>query len=140
MNQTQPRRIYVDAKIINRDSKDKPKRTFIAHVSDDGKEKNYKEIKEVDAHETDAAELYAIHFAIEELKNKPGKFVFLCDHESVVFILQQDKPNFGNKTRQIMKDVWESIHESSKQFEIEPHSNKADKFLNDVWREIKMKE
>ncbi len=40
--------------------------------------------KKVDATESDDAEVLAILFAIEELKDSLGGFTIVCDHESVV--------------------------------------------------------
>lgn len=40
--------------------------------------------KRVEATESDDAEVLAILFAIEELKDSLGRFTIVCDHESVV--------------------------------------------------------
>ena len=87
--------VHVDAKIINRDDRNKPKRTFVAYVISDSDESEYKEIKAEDAAQTDAAELYAIEFAIEKLKTRQGCFVLLCDNESVVLVLNRSKDSSG---------------------------------------------
>ena len=127
--------VHVDAKIINRDSKEKDKRTLVAFVVD-GKEPEFEEIYEKDASETDAAELYAIDFAMRRLGKTDGKFRLLCDNESVVDVLLRPDPKFKSKTREITKKVWNLLHESDK-FQIELFLNKADKFLNVKWKEIK---
>jgi hypothetical protein len=66
-----PLDVHVDAKIINRDSKEKDKRTFAFVV--DGEEPEFKEIHEQDASETDATELYAIDFAMRRLGKAGGE-------------------------------------------------------------------
>ena len=43
-----------------------------------------REVKRIDASESDDAEVLAIIFAIEELKDPLGRFTVVCDHESVV--------------------------------------------------------
>ena len=133
--------VHVDAKIINRHSKTEPKLTLVGYVTQDG-EKEYDKIDVEDAIQTDAAELYAIRFAIEKLKNRPEKIVLLCDHESVVSVLRKDIQNvkFRKKTRQIMRDVWNALQEYD-HFEVRQFPlNQADKFLNEVWQKMKEKQ
>ena len=43
-----------------------------------------RDARKVDATESDDAEVLAILFSIDELKDKLGNFVVVCDHESVV--------------------------------------------------------
>lgn len=137
LSKAKPTIVHIDAKIINRDDKDKPKRTFVAYVIEDGDEKEFEEIKAEDASETDAAELYAIDFAIRRLRHRRKKFVLLCDHESVTLVLQQTLPKFTNKTRPIMEKVW-NLLQNETNFVVKPFPvNQADRFLNARWNEIK---
>src|SRR5438309_2339327 len=133
-------KVHVDAKIINRDTEDKPKRTLVAYVIADSDDRDYDEVKAGDSSETDAAELYAIDFVFRKLKDREGRFVLLCDNESVVKVLHRSEEQFRRKARDITKKVWHEIHESMGKFEIEhfPH-NQADSFLNLKWKEIKDK-
>ena len=132
-------KVHVDAKIINRDSTNrKIQRTFVAYVVVDGKEdgSDYDEVTAEDACETDAAELYAIDFAMRKLGE--GHFVLLCDNESVVKVLNGTEEQFRRKHREITKKVWQSLRDSDGRFEVEHFPlNMADRFLNEKWLEIK---
>lgn len=110
----------------------------MAYVVVDGKESesDYEEITAEDACETDAAELYAIDFAMRKLK--VGRFVLLCDNESVVKVLNGQEEQFRRKHRDITKKVWQLLRDSDSRFEVEHFPlNRADRLLNEKWREIK---
>ena len=131
--------IHVDAKIINRD-KERGHRTFVAYCSEDGTGFGFDEVKKDDANQTDAAELYAIDFAVGSLRESKKRYVLLCDNESVVLMLRKGDPKFTVRTRPIMRKVWQELHKNS-DFEIRNFPiNQADKLLNQKWRELKNRE
>jgi hypothetical protein len=73
--------VYVDAKIKGMHDKNLPKRTFVGYFVE---EPRMSGAKEVDADETDDAEIEAILFAIEQFKGKYDLVKIVCDHLSVV--------------------------------------------------------
>ena len=78
---TKPPRVYVDAKILNVHDPSLPREAYVGYVVEGSGRRN---AKGVDATESDDAEVLAILFAVDELKDTLGKFVVVCDHESVV--------------------------------------------------------
>ena len=133
--------VHVDAKIINRDSEDKPKRTFVGYSTEDGKEEGFEEVnlgQRPDAVETDAAELYAIDYAMGRFDGREGRFVLLCDNESVVLTLRRPDLKFSSKTKPILQKVWKGLHEENRRFEVRQFpQNRADRLLNAKWNAIK---
>ena len=84
---SRPRRVYVDAKILNMHDPSLPRQAFVGYVVEgDGRH----DVKEVEATESDDAEVLAILFAIDELKGSLGRFTIVCDHESVVSEANRD--------------------------------------------------
>jgi len=76
-----PLRVYVDAKILNMHDSSLPREAYVGYwVEGDGR----RNVKRVDAAESDDAEVLAILFAIDELKGSVGRLTVVCDHESVV--------------------------------------------------------
>jgi len=73
-------RVYVDAKILNVHDPSLNREAYVGYVVERSGRHN---VKRVDATESDDAEVLAILFAIEELKDL-GRFTVVCDHESVV--------------------------------------------------------
>ena len=74
-------KVYVDAKILNMHDPELPKEAYVGYIVDeDGK----RGVRRVEATESDDAEILAILFAIEELKESLARFTVVCDHESVV--------------------------------------------------------
>ena len=74
-------KVYVDAKILNMHDPSLPRQAFVGYlVEGDGRQN----VKEVEATESDDAEVLAILFAIDELKGSLSGFTIVCDHESVV--------------------------------------------------------
>jgi hypothetical protein len=135
-----PTKVHVDAKITNRDNPEKPKRTFVAYSNEDGSEIGFEEIHHEDADQADAAELYAIDFALKGLKRKGRTYTLLCDHESVVQQLQHQELKAPAKLRPILVEVWNELQGSTK-FKIEHFPvNLADKLLNQKWLEIEKSE
>ena len=82
-----PPRVFVDAKIVNMHDPFLPKETYVGYVVE-GKSKH--NVRKVEANESDDAEVLAIMFAIEELKDSLGRFTVVCDHESVVSEARRD--------------------------------------------------
>ena len=82
-----PPRVYVDAKILNMHDPSLPKEAFVGYVVEGEGKRN---VKRVEASESDDAEVLAILFAIEELKGALGRFTVVCDHESVVSEARRD--------------------------------------------------
>ena len=78
---SKPARVYVDAKILNMHDMTLKREAYVGYLVDGTGEHG---VKKVDETESDDAEVRAILFAIEELKDKLGKFIVVCDHESVV--------------------------------------------------------
>lgn len=74
-------RVYVDAKILNRHDPALRHEAYVGYVVEGGGRRN---VRREDAAESDDAEVLAILFAIEELKDSLGRFTVVCDHESVV--------------------------------------------------------
>ncbi|MDE1857439.1 MAG: hypothetical protein KGI26_00015 [Thaumarchaeota archaeon] len=78
---SRPARVYVDAKILNMHDPGLPREAYVGYLVEG---KGMREVKRVEAAESDDAEVLAIMFAIEELKVQLGRFTVVCDHESVV--------------------------------------------------------
>ena len=76
-----PPKVYVDAKILNMHDPSLPRQAYVGYVVEGDDRQN---VKEVEAVESDDAEVLAILFAIDELKGPLGRFTVVCDHESVV--------------------------------------------------------
>lgn len=74
-------KVYVDAKILNMHDPTLPREAYVGYLVEESGEHN---AKRVDAMESDDAEVLAILFAIEELRDSLGGFTIVCDHESVV--------------------------------------------------------
>lgn len=78
---SKPARVFVDAKILNMHDPSLHKEAYVGYVVEgDG----LRDVKRVEATESDDAEVLAVIFAIEELKDSLGRFTVVCDHESVV--------------------------------------------------------
>ena len=76
-----PPRVYVDAKILNMHDPTLPRAAYVGYVVEGDGRSN---VKEVDAAESDDAEVLAVLYAIDELRGPLGRFTVVCDHESVV--------------------------------------------------------
>ena len=74
-------KVYVDAKILNMHDPGLPREAYVGYLVEGSGEHN---AKKVEAAESDDAEVLAILFAVEELKDSLGGFTIVCDHESVV--------------------------------------------------------
>jgi ribonuclease HI len=78
---SKPARVYVDAKILNMHDPTLRREAFVGYVVEGSGEHG---VKEVEATESDDAEVLAVLFAIDELKGRLARFTVVCDHESVV--------------------------------------------------------
>ncbi len=76
-----PARVYVDAKILNVHDPALEREAYVGYVVEKSGRRN---ARKENAKESDDAEVLAILFAIEDLKNELGRFTIVCDHESVV--------------------------------------------------------
>jgi len=74
-------RVFVDAKIKGMHNRESPKTAYVGYLVEG---LNLHHAKQVDADQTDDAEIQAILFAIEELGPKYGRVTVICDHQSVV--------------------------------------------------------
>lgn len=83
-------RVYVDATISNMQDSALTRETLIGYVVE-GLE--LRGVKNIEANETDEAELSAILFAMDELKGKLKQFVIFCDHKSVVSEINREPRN-----------------------------------------------
>jgi len=98
-------RVFVDAKIIGMHDKQSPKSAYVGYyVQDLG---FHREIP-IEASESDDAEIQAILFAIDDLKERFVRITVVCDHESVVSEAKRDsvkKPTpLLEKLRKILRD------------------------------------
>jgi ribonuclease HI len=84
---TRPPKVYVDAKILNMHDPSLTRRAYAGYVVEGHGRQN---VREVNATESDDAEVMAILFAIDELKGSMGRFTVVCDHESVVSEANRD--------------------------------------------------
>ena len=84
---SKPPRVYVDARIKDRDKTNVPMTTVVGFVVKGRQELDTATILE--AIQSDEAELNAVHFAIQQLKDKLTEFTIICDHDSVVSIINR---------------------------------------------------
>ena len=98
-------RVYVDAKILNMHDPALPREAFVGYIVEGDGRRN---VRRVDASESDEAEVLAVLFAIEELKGPLGSFAIVCDHESVVSEANRDhvkNPSlYMEKLRETLKE------------------------------------
>lgn len=79
--------MYVDAKILNMHDPSLRREAYVGYVVDGDERRG---VRQVEATESDDAEILAIMYAIEELKDSLGRFTIVCDHESVVSEAKRD--------------------------------------------------
>ncbi len=87
--------VYVDARIKDRDKKDVPMTTAVGFIVKDRHE--FDNARILEANESDEAELQAVFFAIQQLKEKLGEFTIICDHDSVVSIINRGSEKAARK-------------------------------------------
>ncbi len=73
--------VYVDAKIVGAHDRSLPRASYVGYFVEGSGEHAE---REVDADESDDAEVLAILFAIERLKSRFERMRIVCDHQSVV--------------------------------------------------------
>jgi hypothetical protein len=120
-------RVFVDAKIVGRHEKEGPKRTIVAYVVEGRDE--LKNATDVNADETDDAELHAIAFAIHELKDKLAEFTVICDNESVVSVIITENQKTARKRPILSRLLAEKEGNSGIQVQL-LENNPAHRFLN----------
>ncbi len=76
-----PPRVYVDAKILNMHDPTLKREVYVGYIVEGTYESD---VRMENAEETDDAEVLAVLFAIERLKDRYGRLTIVCDHESVV--------------------------------------------------------
>ncbi|MDG6918160.1 MAG: hypothetical protein JRN62_01775 [Nitrososphaerota archaeon] len=84
-------KVYVDAKILNMHDPSLRREAYVGYVVEGSGRKN---VKRVEAQESDDAEVLAVLFAIEELRAERESirgFTVVCDHESVVSEARRDR-------------------------------------------------
>lgn len=99
---SRPPRVYVDAKILNMHDPALPREAYVGYVVEG---KGTREVKRVEATESDDAEILAIMFAIEELKDSLGRFTVVCDHESVVSEATRESVKKPSELLKRLRDV-----------------------------------
>jgi len=99
---SKPPRVYVDAKILNIHDLSLEREAYVGYVVEGGSRHN---AKRVDAKESDDAEVLAILFAIDELRDKLGRFTIVCDHESVVSEALRDEVKKPSELMEKLRDV-----------------------------------
>ena len=83
-----PARVYVEAKILNMHDQTLKHEAYVGYLVEGSVDLN---AKQVTATDSDDAEVLAILFAIDELKDRLGRFTIVCDHESVVSEAQREE-------------------------------------------------
>lgn len=100
---TKRQMVYVDAKILNMHDSSLPREAYVGYVVEGSGRRN---VKKVDAVESDDAEVLAILFAIDELRGSIGQFTVVCDHESVVSEANRDTVK---KSSRLMEQLRERL-------------------------------
>lgn len=96
------KRVYVDAKILNMHDPSLPREAYVGYIVEGDGRSN---VKRVEATESDDAEVLAILFAIEELKDSLGSFMVVCDHESVVSEARRGEVRKPSRLMQQLREV-----------------------------------
>jgi ribonuclease HI len=124
-------RVFVDAKILGRHDAALPKKTTVAYVIEGT---GVSDVCDVQADETDDAELHAIAFAIRELKNRLHEFTIVSDNQSVVIEIEEKKRKSGEK-RPILLQILDEL-DSHPTIKVELlENNPAHRVLNKHLRE-----
>ena len=99
-------RVYVDAKILNMHDSSLPREAYVGYVVEGDGRRN---VRKVDAAESDDAEVLAILFAIGELRGSVGRFTVVCDHESVV---SEANRSAVKKPSRLMEELREALRDN----------------------------
>jgi ribonuclease HI len=94
--------VYVDAKILNMHDPGLPREAYVGYLVEGSGEHN---ARKVEATESDDAEVLAILFAIEELKDSLGVFTIVCDHESVVSEANREGVKNSNQIMEKLRGI-----------------------------------
>jgi ribonuclease HI len=94
-------RVYVDAKILNIHDPTLQREAYVGYVVEGSGKHN---VKEVEATESDDAEVDAILFAIDDLKDL-GQLTVICDHESVVSEALRDEVKKPSERMERLRQV-----------------------------------
>ena len=100
---SKPPKVYVDAKILNVHDPTLEREAYVGYVVEGS---NRNGATRVDATESDDAEVLAILFALEELKEQLKRFTIVCDHESVV---SEAKKTIAKNPSELMKKLRETL-------------------------------
>lgn len=99
---SKPPRVYVDAKILNMHDSSLPREAYVGYLVEGSGRHN---VRRVEATESDDAEVLAILFAVDELKDSLGRFTIVCDHESVVSEAKKEEPKKQSRLMQRLREV-----------------------------------
>ncbi len=99
-------KVYVDAKILNMHDPSLHREAYVGYVVEGSGRRN---VKKVEAEESDDAEVLAVLFAIDDLKGSMARFTVVCDHESVVSEANRDEVK--NPSR-FMESLREALREN----------------------------
>jgi len=103
---SKPPRVYVDAKILNVHDPMLAREAFVGYVVEGS---NRRDATRVEAKESDDAEVLAILFAIDELKDQFKRFTIVCDHESVV---SEAKKSVAKHPSELMKRLRDTLKQN----------------------------
>jgi ribonuclease HI len=103
---SKPPRVYVDAKILNVHDPMLAREAYVGYVIEGS---NRHDATRVDATESDDAEVMAILFAIDELKDQFRRFTIVCDHESVV---SEAKRSVAKRPSELMKRLRDTLKQN----------------------------
>lgn len=115
-------KVYVDAKILNVHDVALPREAYVGYFVEGGKLQRVrklerKELDRIGRLESDDAEILAILFAIEKLKDTLGRFTIVCDHESVVS--EANKVEEIKDPSLLMKDLRDALRENHRSISLE---------------------
>jgi len=103
---SKPPRVYVDAKILNVHDPMLAREAYVGYVVEGS---NRHDATRVEATESDDAEVLAILFAINELKDQFRRFTVVCDHESVV---SEAKRSVARRPSELMKRLRDTLKQN----------------------------
>ncbi len=97
-----PPRVYVDAKILNMHDPSLPREAYVGYIVEGSGRQN---VRRVEATESDDAEVLAILFAVEDLKESLRRFTIICDHESVVSEAMRDEVKNPSRLMETLREA-----------------------------------
>lgn len=132
LGRRKPVRVYVDAKILNMHDKGLPKEAYVGYYVEGS---GLHEVEMVKAEESDDAEILAIMFAIRELKDPLGRFVVICDHESVVSEANRDLVKSPGELLKQLREMLRENHDRVKLVALQ--SNRAHQVVTEYVNALK---